>query len=63
MDIKVWEPTVLEMFESLGNDVANGIWEARLVPLAATSGGGGVVTYGPLSSSSWCSVPVGGGRG
>ncbi|KAH7293159.1 hypothetical protein KP509_28G014600 [Ceratopteris richardii] len=30
LDVKVWEPSVMELFQSLGNDFANSIWEGCL---------------------------------
>ncbi|GAX79042.1 hypothetical protein CEUSTIGMA_g6482.t1 [Chlamydomonas eustigma] len=31
LDVKVWDPPVVELFESIGNELSNSIWEARLV--------------------------------
>ncbi|CAI9096938.1 OLC1v1033202C1 [Oldenlandia corymbosa var. corymbosa] len=31
LDVKVWEPTVLDLFRSLGNDYSNSIWEELLL--------------------------------
>lgn len=30
-DVKVWEPSVLDLFRSLGNDFCNSVWEALLL--------------------------------
>lgn len=30
LDVKVWEPVVMDLFHALGNDYANSIWEALL---------------------------------
>lgn len=30
LDVKVWDPSVLSMFESLGNHFANSVWEEQL---------------------------------
>lgn len=35
LDVKVWEKSVLEVFESIGNTMSNSIWEAALPPAAA----------------------------
>ncbi|KAG1671342.1 hypothetical protein FOA52_002952 [Chlamydomonas sp. UWO 241] len=32
LDVKVWEPNVLDMFDAVGNELANEVWEARLAP-------------------------------
>ncbi|RDY07436.1 ADP-ribosylation factor GTPase-activating protein AGD2 [Mucuna pruriens] len=32
LDVRVWEPTVLELFDNLGNDYCNSIWEGLLLP-------------------------------
>jgi len=30
LDVKVWEPVIMDLFHALGNDYANSIWEALL---------------------------------
>ncbi|XP_062222685.1 ADP-ribosylation factor GTPase-activating protein AGD2-like [Phragmites australis] len=30
LDVKVWEPVIMDLFRALGNDYANSIWEALL---------------------------------
>lgn len=30
LDVKVWEPSVLTLFQSLGNTYVNSIWEEML---------------------------------
>lgn len=30
LDVKVWEPSVLNLFQSLGNTFANSVWEELL---------------------------------
>ncbi|OWM90619.1 hypothetical protein CDL15_Pgr014922 [Punica granatum] len=35
LDVKVWEPSVITLFESLGNAYANSIWEDLLHPAAS----------------------------
>lgn len=30
LDVKVWEPSVLNLFQSIGNIYANSIWEELL---------------------------------
>lgn len=30
LDVKVWEPSVISMFQSLGNTFANSVWEEHL---------------------------------
>lgn len=30
LDVKVWEPSVINLFQSLGNTYANSIWEELL---------------------------------
>lgn len=30
LDVKVWEPSVLNLFQSLGNIYANSVWEELL---------------------------------
>jgi hypothetical protein len=30
LDVKVWEPVIMDLFRGLGNDYANSIWEALL---------------------------------
>lgn len=30
LDVKVWEPSVLSLFQSLGNTFANSVWEELL---------------------------------
>lgn len=30
LDVKVWEPSVINLFQSLGNTFANSIWEELL---------------------------------
>lgn len=30
LDVKVWEPSVLALFESLGNAFVNSVWEESL---------------------------------
>lgn len=30
LDVKVWEPSVLNLFQSLGNTFANSLWEELL---------------------------------
>ncbi|KAJ8759370.1 hypothetical protein K2173_006890 [Erythroxylum novogranatense] len=32
LDVKVWEPTILELFQSLGNAYCNSVWEGLLMP-------------------------------
>ncbi|CDP11026.1 unnamed protein product [Coffea canephora] len=32
LDVKVWEPTVLDLFQALGNTYCNSIWEELLLP-------------------------------
>lgn len=32
LDVKVWDPTVLELFQILGNTYCNSVWE-ELLPL------------------------------
>ena len=31
LDVKVWEPTMLDLFRNVGNDYANSIWEGLLL--------------------------------
>ncbi|GAV59558.1 PH domain-containing protein/ArfGap domain-containing protein/BAR domain-containing protein/Ank_2 domain-containing protein [Cephalotus follicularis] len=31
LDVKVWEPTILDLFHALGNAYSNSIWEGRLL--------------------------------
>ncbi|XP_068665658.1 ADP-ribosylation factor GTPase-activating protein AGD3-like [Aristolochia californica] len=38
LDVKVWEPSVIALFQSLGNTFANSIWE-ELLPLTNSSKG------------------------
>ncbi|EFJ48703.1 hypothetical protein VOLCADRAFT_117454, partial [Volvox carteri f. nagariensis] len=35
LDVRVWEPTILELFSRLGNTAVNAVWEARLTQLQA----------------------------
>lgn len=30
LDVKVWEPTILDLFRNLGNAYCNGVWEGLL---------------------------------
>lgn len=30
LDVKVWEPSVINLFQSLGNAFANSVWEEML---------------------------------
>lgn len=32
LDVKVWEPTVLDLFQALGNTYCNSLWEELLLP-------------------------------
>uniref|UniRef100_A0A6N2NLI6 ADP-ribosylation factor GTPase-activating protein AGD1 n=1 Tax=Salix viminalis TaxID=40686 RepID=A0A6N2NLI6_SALVM len=37
LDVKVWDPSILNLFQSLGNYCANTIWEELLHPTSSTS--------------------------
>ncbi|CAK7336820.1 unnamed protein product [Dovyalis caffra] len=37
LDVKVWDPSILNLFQSLGNDYANKIWEELLHSISSTS--------------------------
>ncbi|CAA6660045.1 unnamed protein product [Spirodela intermedia] len=39
LDVKVWEPSVINLFQSLGNTFANSIWEELLTPDGALPSG------------------------
>mmetsp|Transcript_31543 Transcript_31543/g.70205 ORF Transcript_31543/g.70205 Transcript_31543/m.70205 type:complete len:908 (+) Transcript_31543:167-2890(+) len=41
LDVKVWEPQLMEVFDSIGNAYANTVWEARLDSRVGESPGGG----------------------
>ncbi len=38
LDVKVWEPHVLELFEGIGNEASNVVWEAHLAERATRKG-------------------------
>lgn len=31
LDVKVWEPTILDLFRALGNTYCNSVWEELLL--------------------------------
>lgn len=39
LDVKVWEPTVLDLFQALGNTYCNSVWEELLLPQNDSSQG------------------------
>lgn len=42
LDVKVWEPSVLQLFQALGNTAVNGVFESRLLEQGRGPGGGGL---------------------
>ncbi|GAB4819632.1 hypothetical protein N2152v2_006678 [Parachlorella kessleri] len=52
LDVKVWEPTVVGLFQQLGNAFANSVWEAALPDEAGAGAGAGGHAQG--DSWVWC---------
>jgi hypothetical protein len=52
LDVKVWELTVLDMFDSLGNTASNNIWEARLSDVTAAAAAAAATASGRVRGSS-----------
>lgn len=53
LDVKVWEPSVIMVFEAIGNDYSNKVWEACL-QAPGVPGGGGAAAARAADSWVWC---------
>ncbi|AQK53788.1 ADP-ribosylation factor GTPase-activating protein AGD2 [Zea mays] len=53
LDVKVWEPVIMDLFHALGNDYANSIWEA-LLPKEDQGRGSWVSCHPSLFHGSTC---------
>lgn len=47
LDTKVWEPAVVGLFQHIGNEFANRVWEGGAAP-GGGGGGGGPATSGKV---------------
>ncbi|KAL4420567.1 hypothetical protein ABPG75_010223 [Micractinium tetrahymenae] len=52
LDTRVWEPSVLGLFQELGNQFANSVWEGSGTAAAGGSGGAAAASLNPWSAES-----------
>ncbi|TVU29118.1 hypothetical protein EJB05_20668 [Eragrostis curvula] len=45
LDVKVWEPVIMDLFHGIGNDFANSIWEALLPKDEGTEESNGAILF------------------
>ncbi|TVU29120.1 hypothetical protein EJB05_20670, partial [Eragrostis curvula] len=45
LDVKVWEPVIMDLFRGIGNDFANSIWEALLPKDEVTEESNGAILF------------------
>jgi Arf-GAP/coiled-coil/ANK repeat/PH domain-containing protein len=62
LDVKVWEPAVIAVFQAVGNDASNKVWEAGMPASgaaaataagSAAAGGGGTEAAAARAADSW----------
>ncbi|KXZ48617.1 hypothetical protein GPECTOR_26g520 [Gonium pectorale] len=62
LDVRVWEPSILDLFQRLGNAAVNSVWEARLAAAGAQGAGkGGAAAAGTAAGVAAGRGPQGSG--